>query len=63
MQVLEQMLGRLATFGLLSILAALMAGCQSSGVGSPERSHSCVVTPADLVECELNDDSETAGEA
>ena len=50
----------LVTF-VLSIIAATIAGCQTSSERPAEGNHTCIVTPADLVECELAEDTETGG--
>ena len=51
----------LVTF-VLSIIAATIAGCQTSSERPAEGNHTWVITPADVVECELADDAETVGE-
>lgn len=47
---------------LLVILGTTIAGCQTISHSRTEGKHTCIVTPADLVECELAEDAETAWE-
>lgn len=54
---------RAAVYTLLSILAASISGCQTRAVPPIEGNHTCVEGPYDLVECSLNEDTETVGEA
>lgn len=54
---------RAAVGVLLSILAATISGCQTDADLPTEGKHNCVVTPTDLVECDLAEETETAGGA
>ena len=47
---------------LVACVAIVLAGCQAPRRGNvPAGSHDCVVTPSDLVECNLiSDDSPTS---
>jgi hypothetical protein len=46
---------RIAAYVLVSIVAAMAAGCQMRADRTADTTHSCVVTPANLVECDLDE--------